>query len=394
MASRSEAPGREPGAAAEEPRTKGPGKAEETISRGLVRQRKRGFCDRDISTEESLRKLWVTTFLLVSVAPALVAQDRSVVTTPALVTTDPACQTATLVSTGGPLPRDRQTLAIRWTGFSNFELVYGGQVILLDAYFDRGALFPPLGFKAADLARADVILIGHGHHDHMSDAASVAARTGAVVVGAPLTIEKLRTQSVESKQLRAVTGRDGERLEFRGFTVEPILARHGEPPPNVTAAFTKTLQSVTDAPTAEQTAEQAAIRGRGVSDPRVATEGTIAYLITLDNGFRIVYRDSGGRVTDYERATFEKIAGVDVALVATSAAYLNSLTIQQALEYVRTYRPSAYIPAHHDAAYNSLWRATEPIFQAIKDQNPAVLTISKGYREPTCFNTAIVTRSR
>jgi DNA-binding response OmpR family regulator len=53
----------------------------------------------------------------------------------------------------------------------------------LDAYFDRGSIFPPLGFKAADIKRANVILIGHGHVDHMSDAASVAIRTGAVVVG-------------------------------------------------------------------------------------------------------------------------------------------------------------------------------------------------------------------
>jgi hypothetical protein len=63
------------------------------------------------------------------------------------------------------------------------------------------------------------------------------------------------------------------------------------------------------------------------------------------------------------------------------------LIVDQALEYVHTYRPSAFMPAHHDAAYNNLWRPTEPIFQAIKDENPKIVTISKGYREPTCFST-------
>jgi len=92
-----------------------------------------------------------------------------------------------LASTGGALPKNPRTLAIRWTGFSNFELVYNGQIVLLDAYFDRGSLYPSLGFKAADVKNADAILIGHGHHDHMSDAASVGARTGATVVGAPVT---------------------------------------------------------------------------------------------------------------------------------------------------------------------------------------------------------------
>ena len=100
-----------------------------------------------------------------------------------------------------------------------------------------------------------------------------------------------------------------------------------------------------------------------------------------------MYRDSGGAVTDFERAAFRRVTGVDVALAATSAAFLNSLTIQQALEYVRTYNPSVFMPAHHDAPYNGLWRATEPIFQAIKQENPNIVTISKGYREPTCFIT-------
>lgn len=307
--------------------------------------------------------------------------------TPQLDTADPACQVARLVSTGAPFPKNRRTLAVRWTGYSNFEVAYDGQILLLDAYFDRGSVYPPLGFKAADITKANGMLIGHGHFDHMSDAASVAIRTGAIVVGAPVTIEKLRTQAVDPKQLREVTGRGGETLRIGAFTIEPVLGRHGDPPEDVTAAFNKALQVGAPPVTPEQSKEQAAIRARGTSDQRIATEGTIAYLITLDNGFRIAYRDSGGVVTDIERAAFARIPGVDVALAATSAAFLNSLTSRQALEYVRTYNPRVFMPGHHDAPYNGLWRATEPIFQAIKEENPNVATISKGYREPTCFVT-------
>jgi len=129
------------------------------------------------------------------------------------------------VSTGGAFPKDSRTLAIRWTGYTNYELVYNGQIILLDAHFDRGSMFPPVGFTAADVKRANVILLGHGHLDHMSDAASVGARTGALVVGAPVTTDKLKTQSIDPKQIKTVTGRGGELLEFPGFKVEPILGR-------------------------------------------------------------------------------------------------------------------------------------------------------------------------
>lgn len=192
---------------------------------------------------------------------------------------DEGCQAATLVSTGGAFPRDPKTLAIRWTGFSNFELVYNGQIILLDAYFDRGSMFPPLGFSAGDIKRANVILIGHGHVDHMSDAASVGVRTGAPVVGAPVTTEKLLTQKIDPKQVRTVTGKGGELLQFPGFTVEPILGRHGEPPKDVTEAFQNALKPFAKPATPEQLKERAMIRERGTNDPRVIGEGTVAFLI-------------------------------------------------------------------------------------------------------------------
>ena len=313
----------------------------------------------------------------------------------AALSSDPGCSARTLVSTGGPFPRDSKTLAIRWTGFTNYELAYDGQVILLDTYFDRGSTFPPLGFTASDVKRADLILLGHGHVDHMSDAASVGARTGAIVVSARVTTEKLLTQPIPQAQVRTVTGRGGETMRFKGFTVEPILGRHGDPPANVAKAFGDALRATTTPPTKEQVAELARIRERGISgDPRVVTEGTIAFLITFDNGFRLMYRNSGGQVTEYEKAVMQRVGRVDVALVAVSASYIQELTVKQALEHARTYKPDVYIPGHHDGSYNNLWRATEPLFQALKDDNPAIVTVSKSYREPICFDTANSIQSR
>ena len=39
----------------------------------------------------------------------------------------------------------------------------------------------------------------------------------------------------------------------------------------------------------EEAAEEAVIHERGTNDPRITAEGTIAYLITLDDGFSIIY---------------------------------------------------------------------------------------------------------
>src|SRR5215831_16918611 len=304
---------------------------------------------------------------------------------------DRACDARTLASTGGAMPRNPHTLAVRWIGYSNFELVYDGHILLLDAYYDRGAAYPPLGVKAADIKRGDVMLLGHGHFDHMSDAASIGARTKATVVGAPVTTEKLGTQPIPAAQVKTVTGKGSELLKFAGFTVEPILGRHGEPERQVAETIGSAIDSLLPQLTPEQKAEEAAIRARGTGGPRVITEGTIAYLITLDDGFKIMYRDSAGVVTDYEKAAMARIGRVDLAITALRADYLPALTAKQALEYLRVYKPDVIMPAHHDGAlfagHDAMWRSTEPVFQAMKDENPALITVSRGYREPTCFNT-------
>jgi len=51
---------------------------------------------------------------------------------------DPACQSLTPVSAGGPAPKDPETVVVRWLGWTNYELAYRGDVFLLDTYYDRG----------------------------------------------------------------------------------------------------------------------------------------------------------------------------------------------------------------------------------------------------------------
>jgi hypothetical protein len=225
----------------------------------------------------------------------------------------------------------------------------------------------------------------------MSDAASIGAQTGAMVVGAPVTTEKLMTQAISAKQIKTVTGKGGELLKFDGFTVEPILGRHGEPNREVSETMNKALNTILPPLTDEQKAEDAAIRARGTGGPRVITEGTIAYLITFDDGFRVMYRDSAGIVTDFEKAAMQRVGRVDLAITALRADFLPRYTIGQEMEYMHVYRPDVIMPAHHDAGEvagkDGLWRSTEPVFQALKDENPALVTVSRGYREPTCFNT-------
>ena len=304
-----------------------------------------------------------------------------------------ACNTRTMASAGGPTLRDRKTLLICWMGYTNYELVYGDKIILLDnGYYNRtGTQYKDLGFTAADVTRADLIIIGHAHLDHISDTAQVAYQTGAPVVGAPITIAKLATNppGVNPQQFITVTGTTGEVLKFPkiGITVQPILERHGEPP-KWTAAFGTAYKAAAPAPTPSEAAAFAALAARGSTDPNILTQGEIAYIITFDTGFRVAYRDFGGFMTDYEKAAMSTIGQVDVLLGAVAADIIAEAQAMVLLPMIDTYRPAVYIPGHHEEEIGGKPdRATEPLFQYVKNADPDIVTVSKEFREPTCFDT-------
>ena len=69
-------------------------------------------------------------------------------------------------------------MKITWLGHNTWLLDVGGQKVLVDPFLDDSPTAP---VKALDVD-ANVILVSHGHADHISDAASVAKRTGATVL--------------------------------------------------------------------------------------------------------------------------------------------------------------------------------------------------------------------
>ncbi|HYB96357.1 MAG TPA: metal-dependent hydrolase [Vicinamibacterales bacterium] len=72
-----------------------------------------------------------------------------------------------------------QNLSITWLGHSAFRLrTPGGKEILFDPWYAGNPSFP----AQARPKHADLILISHGHFDHIGDAHQVAKDTGATVV--------------------------------------------------------------------------------------------------------------------------------------------------------------------------------------------------------------------
>jgi hypothetical protein len=160
------------------------------------------------------------------------------------------CSSLVPATVGGP-PPPASIIQLRWLGTANYELAHGRTVVLLDAYYNRGPRNRPIGLLPDAITRADIIFIGHAHFDHISDAAAVALKTGALVVGARLSIQVVRDLGVPSSQTRVVSGRGGELLRFDGFTVEPIRAHHSVLAPAVLAKFRAAITEVIGSPTAD-----------------------------------------------------------------------------------------------------------------------------------------------
>ena len=139
-------------------------------------------------------------------------------------------------------PPESDTIVVRWLGNANFEFAYKGKVYLFDAYFDRTPRSHDIGFKAADVSKAEAIFVSHAHFDHISDIGPVARKTGAPVIGAPLTAEIAKTLGAPESQI--VVAKGGETMKFGDATVEIALAQHStiQPAPISTRASTKTTR--------------------------------------------------------------------------------------------------------------------------------------------------------
>lgn len=67
---------------------------------------------------------------------------------------------------------------IRWLGHACFQLTGGGPDVLIDPFLTGN---PKAAVQAGDV-NPDVILVSHGHGDHLGDTVDIAKRTGATVV--------------------------------------------------------------------------------------------------------------------------------------------------------------------------------------------------------------------
>ena len=110
-------------------------------------------------------------------------------------------------------------LSITWLGHSSFSIVTpGGTTVLFDPWYTGNPSFP----QGKKPAAADLILVSHGHSDHITDAAATAKTTGATVVAIWEITTWLGTKGVQSVEPM----NKGGSIETKGLRITMTDASH------------------------------------------------------------------------------------------------------------------------------------------------------------------------
>jgi L-ascorbate metabolism protein UlaG (beta-lactamase superfamily) len=148
----------------------------------------------------------------------------------AILTLSTGCARAAPAASAAPALATRESLRLTYLGVAGYQIESGSIRILADPYFSRPAdtndvVAPdPAAIAARAPQRADLILVGHSHFDHLLDVPSIALSTRAQVMGSVSTAHVSQASGVARDHIIAVKG--GEDFAFEGFSVRVIPSLH------------------------------------------------------------------------------------------------------------------------------------------------------------------------
>jgi L-ascorbate metabolism protein UlaG (beta-lactamase superfamily) len=106
-----------------------------------------------------------------------------------------------------------------WLGHSAFRFdTPAGKILLIDPWLDN----PKAPAGAADLPKVDVILVTHGHGDHIGNTVEIAKRTGARVYAIHEVALHLQKEGVKTAEGMNKSGT----IALEGMTFTMVDAKH------------------------------------------------------------------------------------------------------------------------------------------------------------------------
>ena len=285
------------------------------------------------------------------------------------------------------------TATLDWAGCATFRLTVGNVVVFLDAYLDRVADAAQSGFGVDDVDRADFILVGHSHFDHLWGAERIAPRTGATVIGSYETIRLMAAHGVPESQLQPVSGGERVRLSddvvvsvypslhscvWTGPFQQPDVECLGDVGLTIDQQKVRFRELEAHIATLSPEARAHALRGRQGDR---GDGGALIYLIETPEG-SLLYQDTSGHWSGLMRDLRPDVA----ILAAAGRGNIDGDPVQGTLaEFVARQaaflQPKRVLLSHHDNWLPgfSLETNTAPIRDALAERVPTAELVETDY---------------
>jgi len=243
----------------------------------------------------------------------------------------------------------RAATQIEWLGQAGFRITTpGGKLIVVDPWITGGPKTPPKYKKdLAALGKIDLLLVSHGHGDHLGDAPDLAKLNKTKLYGPADMVTPLITIGALPADLGHRFNKSGTVKPLEGVKVTAVRADHS---------------SLIVWPDAQ---------GKPVSH---AAGEPIGFIIELENGFKIWHMGDTGLFTDM--AFIAQYYKPDLVMIPIGGNF--TMGPEEAAFAIKTWiKPKMVLPMHYNS--NPLTPGTLAEFQAaMKGSDIKIVPMTEG----------------
>lgn len=218
-----------------------------------------------------------------------------------------------------------QGVEITFLGHAAFKLISPqGFVILIDPFLKNNPQTPA---ALKEVAKVDLILVTHGHGDHLGDTISLAQKTNATVIGIAELAGYLGKKGVKN----TVRMNKGGSYSFKGMRITMVNAQHSS--------------STTE------------------GDQVIYLGEPTGFIIRFENGFTVYHAGDTAVMSDMK--IFGDIYKPDLALLPIGSHF--TMAPKEAAYACQLLRPKFVIPMHY-GTWPLLTGKAEEFAQLLKEQ--------------------------